>query len=398
MVMPDWNARLRYRTQLTQHCAGTLIRLVVFVATLLASNGHDSVSGNEPPQPQLVNGNYLFVACPGVRNYLEYGGHGLLVFDIDNDHRFVKRIPLAGLDADGHPINVKGICAHAGTARIFVSTIKTLTCIDLMSESILWERTYEHGCDRMSIDPAGNFIYMPSFEGPHWYVIDCASGEMLSRITPDSGAHNTVIGLDGRWAYLAGLKSPVLSISDTQHHRITRSVGPFSAAIRPFTVNAAQSRCYVCVNDLLGFEVGDITNQKKLYRVEVQGFSKGKVKRHGCPSHGIGLTPDEREVWVVDATNQRLHIFDNASEPPKQMSSIELRDEPGWITFSLDGKWAYPSTGQIIDTASKRIVTQLVDEHMAAVQSEKMIQVIYREGKPYAVGDQFGLGRNMRKP
>ena len=56
----------------------------------------------------------LYVAEPGIRNYLEYGGHGLLVFDIDHGHRFIKRIPTAGLDAKGVPINVKGICASAG--------------------------------------------------------------------------------------------------------------------------------------------------------------------------------------------------------------------------------------------------------------------------------------------
>ena len=36
--------------------------------------------------------------------------------------------------------------------------------------------------------------------------------------------------------------------------------------------------------------------------------------------------------------------------PPKQVASIELRDQPGWITFSLDGRYAYPSTGEVIDT------------------------------------------------
>ena len=34
---------------------------------------------------------YLYVATPGVRNYLEYGGHGLLVFDIDNNFKFIKK-------------------------------------------------------------------------------------------------------------------------------------------------------------------------------------------------------------------------------------------------------------------------------------------------------------------
>ena len=35
---------------------------------------------------------YLYVAVPGIRDYLGFGGHGVLVFDIDNNHKFVKRI------------------------------------------------------------------------------------------------------------------------------------------------------------------------------------------------------------------------------------------------------------------------------------------------------------------
>jgi len=346
-----------------------------------------------PAAENTLSGNFLYVACPGVRNYVEYGGHGLLVFDMDRGHRFVKRIPLGGLDEKGQPINVKGVCASAVTGRIYVSTIQTLMCVDLVSEKLLWEKAYEGGCDRMSIDPNGKFIYLPSFEGPHWNVVDTISGEVLAKLTPDSGAHNTMVGADGKFAYLAGLKSPLLSIADTSKHKLVRGVGPFTAAIRPFTINAAQTRCYVCVNELLGFEVGDITTGKKLSRVEVQGFSKGKIKRHGCPSHGIGLTPDEREVWVVDAFNQRLHIYDNTVEPPKPVMNIELRDEPGWITFSLDGRWAYPSTGQVIDVQSKKIVAQLTDEHDAAVQSEKMVQIGFKDGRPVAVADQFGIGR-----
>jgi len=58
----------------------------------------------------------------------------------------------------------------------------------------------------------------------------------------------------------------------------------------------------VNVNELLGFEVGDLKTGKMLHRVEIAGFEKGPVKRHGCPSHGIGLTPDEKELWVTTRT------------------------------------------------------------------------------------------------
>lgn len=349
------------------------------------------VRAQESPAPRRL----LYVAVPGVRNYLEYGGHGLLVFDIEQQHRFVKRIPTGGLDAQGKPMNVKGICASAATGRIYVSTIRTLMCLDLASEKLLWERAYDGGCDRMAISPDGKAIYLPSLEQDHWHVVEAASGEVIAKIVPKSGAHNTIYGLDGREAYLAGLKSPLLTVADTSLHAAARTVGPFSHGIRPFTVNGRQTLVFVNVNELLGFEVGDLKTGKMLHRVEVAGFEKGPVKRHGCPSHGIGLTPDERELWVTDAANRRMHIFAATAMPPKQLASIELRDEPGWITFSLEGRYAYPSTGDVIDTVTRKIVTILSDETGAAVQSEKMLELVMQGNKAIRVGDQFGLGRRV---
>jgi DNA-binding beta-propeller fold protein YncE len=336
---------------------------------------------------------YLYVAEPGIRNYLEYGGHGVIVFDIDHGHRFVKRIPTKGIGPDGKPDNVKGICASALTKRLYVSTIRTLTCIDLVTDKVLWERAYEGGCDRMAISPDGKTIYQPSFEKGHWHVLDALTGDVIGKIVPNSGAHNTIYGLDGKRAYLAGLNSPLLTISDATAHRAEKTCGPFSASIRPFTVNGKQTLCFVNVNQLLGFEVGDLTSGKKLYRVEVQGYSEGPVKRHGCPSHGIGMTPDEKEIWVVDAHNQRIHIFDATVMPPKQIESLKVRDEPGWVTFSRDGTLAYPSTGDVIETKTRKFVAELTDENGTAVQSEKMVEIDFEDGQPVRTGDQFGLGR-----
>ena len=335
----------------------------------------------------------LYVAGPGIRDYLQYGGHGVLVFDIDHDHRFVKRIPSAGLDEKGRPLNVKGICANASTRRLYVTTTRTLTCFDLVREKILWEKAYQGGCDRMAISPDGKVIYLPSLEKAHWHVVDALTGEVLRKIVTHSGAHNTIISLDGSHAFLAGLASPLLRVTDTKTREVIREVGPFSNFIRPFTVNGRGTLCFVNVNELLGFEVGDLATGRKLHRVEIQGFEKGPTKRHGCPSHGIGLTPDEKELWLTDAHNSRLHIFDATVMPPKPITSIALRDQPGWVTFSLDGRFAYPSTGDVIEVATRQIVAGLKDEHGADVQSEKMVEIDFQEGRPIRAGDQFGLGR-----
>lgn len=336
----------------------------------------------------------LYVATPGIRNDLTWGGSGVIVFDMDAGHKFVKRIPFAVLDEKGAPRNVKGVCANAGTKRLFISTTHTLTCIDLVTEKKLWEKAFEGGCDRMSMTSDGREIYQPSFEKDFWNVVNAETGEIIKRIdTPGAGAHNTVVDASGKTAYLAGLHSPMLRVVDAEMREVIKEAGPFSSAIRPFTVNGKGTLCFVNVNGLLGFEVGDLATKQKLHRVEVRGFGIGPPKRHGCPSHGVGLTPDEREVWVCDAFNKRMHYFDATVMPPKQMGSIECRDDPGWITFSIDGKLAYPSSGEVVDVTAHKVITTLEDEEGRHVASEKLLEIDFKDGQPVRAGDQFGIGR-----
>ncbi len=334
----------------------------------------------------------MYVVCPGIRDYLEFGGAGILAFDIDNGHKFVKRIPTAASKL-AKPRNIKGVVANALTKKLHFTTPESLSCVDLVTEKSDWEKVLPQGCDRLAATPDGKVLFVPSFEKDIWNVVDAATGKVTAEIATKSGAHNTICGLDGSKAYLAGLKSPLLFVADAKTNEVIAKVGPFSASIRPFTINGAQTLCFVNVNELLGFEIGDLATGKKLHRVEVPEFKAGAVKRHGCPSHGIGLTPDEKEVWVVDGFNERVHVFDATVMPPKFTASVKLREQPGWVTFSLDGKYAYPSTGEVIDTATKKIVAALTDEKAAPVHSEKMVEIHFKDGLPIATGDQFGLGR-----
>ena len=98
----------------------------------------------------LPDGRYLYVACPGIRNYLEFGGAGILIFDIDQDHKFVKRIQTPH-SRDEKPDNVKGVCASAITGRVYFTTPKKLYCVDMLNEKTMWEKELPQGCDRMSM-------------------------------------------------------------------------------------------------------------------------------------------------------------------------------------------------------------------------------------------------------
>jgi DNA-binding beta-propeller fold protein YncE len=234
---------------------------------------------------------------------------------------------------------------------------------------------------------------VPQLEGPLWHIVDAANGDVLGTIETKSGSHNTIYSADGERVYLAGLKSATLSVADATQRRVTSAVGPFGNVIRPFTVNGAGTLVFANVNDLLGFEVGDLRSGKVLHRVEVTGYQKGTVKRHGCPSHGIALTPDERELWLADCANNAIHVFDATSMPPKQVASLPMRDCVGWVSFSMDGRVAYSSTGEMIDVATRKVIATLRDEEGRAVQSEKMLDLVIADGKVIRAGNQFGIGR-----
>jgi DNA-binding beta-propeller fold protein YncE len=336
---------------------------------------------------------YLYAASPGIRNYLEYGGMGIVVFDIDDHYKPVRRIPTWDAPAAGKEAeNVKGIAANAKTGIVYVSTIKRVGAWEIVSGKKLWDKEYEGGCDRIALSPDGKILYVPSLEGPTWTVVNAINGDVVTKITPNSGAHNTIYAPDGSRVYMAGLKSNLLNIADPKTHTIVGTVGPFANPIRPFTVNGSNTLVFVNVNSLLGFEVGDVKTGKKLYRVEVKGFESGPVKRHGCPSHGIALTPDEKELWVADGKNNRIHIFDATVMPPKQGQSIEVRDLPGWITFSIDGKTVWSSSGEVIDAKTKKVVALLKDDQGHDFQSEKMLEIVLDGNKVVRAGDQFGIG------
>ena len=334
---------------------------------------------------------YLYVAVPGIRDYLGYGGHGILVFDIDNNHRFIKRIPTQGLHEDKTPSNVKGIAVSLPLNSIYISTLESLQRIDLTTEKVVWEKPFEGGCDRMSVSPDGKTMYLPSLEKDFWNVVDCNTGDIIKKITVFKRAHNTIYGPAGEHVYLDDIASPWLYVSDAKTHTLVNKVGPFGNFVRPFTINGNETLVYATVDSLLGFEVGDFKTGKKLARIEVEGWNMGAVRRHGNPSHGIGLTPDEKELWVCDGHNMRVHVF-SAKEPYQQLTTIPVQDMPGWITFSIDGKYVYPSSGEVIDVKTRKILTTLQDEFHNNVASEKMLEIDFEGNKAVRAGDQFGIG------
>jgi DNA-binding beta-propeller fold protein YncE len=329
-----------------------------------------------------VTQRYLYVAVPGADDADPDRSVRILVFDIASAHRLVRRIPLLaprGDEAEG----VRGTAASAHTNRLYVSTTRRLIAIDLITDTMIWEKSYEgHCCDRIAVSPDGRTIYAPAFGRAKWFVIHAATGELRSAIDVMGWPRETRFSRDGARTYLAAWESQVLSIADAATHQIVKTVGPFSASLCPFTVNAKGTLAFANVDGLIGFEIADLQTGLLLDRVAVEGYDKDTAANYECPSHGIAFTPDERELWVADGVRNRLQVFDASTFPPMALTSIELTGQPRWIAFGLDGRFAYSSTGDIVNVATKKIVGTLEDPAGRKLTSENFVEIDFVDGRP----------------
>ena len=373
----------------------TVRRLLTCLAALLA------IATLIPAARAQQKQRFIYAALPGVGggNNLKYGGAGILVFDIDHAHKFVKRVPLQGaMPDDGRQEAIKGIAAHAPTARLYVSTSRRVAAYDLTTDTLVWEQRYDdRGTDRIALSPDGRTLYAPELGAPKWIVADAATGARLAAIDKPGRPHNTQYSDDGTRVYFeAEGDTRTMSVVDAKTRAIVKEIGPFGNMVRPFTFNGTQTLLFANINDFLGFEIADLKTGAIVAHVEVPGVTAGRSPTHGIPSHGIAMTQDETEIWIADNANNYLRIFDATSMPPTMKTSVKVRDEPGWITFGIDGTLAYPSTGDVVDVRTKQIVATLQDENGANAESEKLLEIDFAGGKPSVAGDQFGKGKKRR--
>jgi DNA-binding beta-propeller fold protein YncE len=317
---------------------------------------------------------YLYVGVPGSDDADSDRSVRVLVFDIANAHRFVRRIPLWPATPDEE--TVRGIAADAGAGRFYVSTTRRLAAVDLHTDKILWEKRYEdHCCDRFAVSPDGRTIYAPAFGTAKWYVVEAATGRLRNAIGVTGWPRHTIYARDGKHAYLAAWDSPLLSVSDATSHEIVRTVGPFSASLCPFTVNARGTLAFANVDGLVGFEVGDLQTGLILDRVAADGYDSEAAAKYECPSHGIAFAPGERELWVADGVRNRIQVFDASMYPPMPLAGVDLSAQPRWIAFSTDGRYAYPSTGDVVDVATRKLAGALEAPAGVKVNSANLVEI-----------------------
>ncbi len=371
---------------------------VVGALALVVARSHSQTSTRSSGRSPAT-----ITAHSATEKHFEYvvSGTALYVYSIDRGNRLVQTVDLPQIDASTH-----GAVVSTRTGRLYISYGEqkppggSLLAYDLRRGRVLWHRTYPFGIDSMAISRNGRWIYMPAGEQSgdgSWRIIAASNGRPTGRsIAGPAGAHNTIMGPDGRYLYLGGVDHPYLEVASTRTKKVVRQVGPLNEpGVRPFTINGSQTLAFTTARSFLGFQVSSLVTGKVLYSVPVRGFSFDPATFGRTPDHGISLSPNEHELYLIDTPNGYVHVFDVRGLPksrPRLVANIKLVHAPpndGWLQHSRNGRYVYVGrSGDVIDTRKHRIVDYLAPLGATA----DFLEVDWRRGKPVATTTRYGVG------
>jgi len=331
---------------------------------------------------------YLYAATPDGAQMGSASGMGILVFDIDDGFKFVRRIEGPMLKG-----GVRGLTGSTDAKALFYGTTdKRMGRLDLETDKVVWEKELTGGCDRSSVMLDGSRVFAPTgWWGPKdsggLVVIDGMTGAELRKITVDPSAHNSIMSPDGTRLFIG--TTTTLTVFDPKAEKALMTIPEVGeSGVFPFTVNSSLSLAFVCLGKHVGFDVVDLKAGKPIHRV-LAGETPIAHR-----THGVAMTPDESELWISDQDGKKLFIFDATKMPPARKGSVELSTlGHGWVNFSLDGAFAWSHTPDIFDAKTKKQIATLRDEKGKPFGSSKLIEVQMRDGKVVRVGSEFGIGR-----
>ncbi|HUR45975.1 MAG TPA: IPT/TIG domain-containing protein [Candidatus Saccharimonadales bacterium] len=359
------------------------------------------------------NGLAIPLAAAGVIRNFEYvfPDGGFYVYDMNDAFSLVKHvmIPQARF--------IRGVTASPSTSTLYIAYggdggvhgNGSMLAYDLLTDQVKWSVSYPHGIDSMAIMPDGKTIYMPTGElesGSDWKAIDASNGNVIGTIQGGAGPHNTVVSLDGKRVYLGPRESRFLYVFETSTNSLIRRIGPLINTVRPFSINGRQTLAFTTATGFLGFQVSDINTGQVLHTVGVAGYGIPPGFSLSTPSHGISLSPDEKEIWLIDSANSAVHVFDVSglpTSPPRQIADIPFsrpmtgNEQPcyfdcgrhGWIQHSRDGRFVFiGDSGDVFDAGAKSLAIHLDP----LFNSRKHLEIDWNNGVPILTSSRHGLG------
>jgi len=275
-----------------------------------------------------------------------------------------------------------GIAFSPGGARVYVSNEahSVLDIVDRKSGNIVEKVALSGRPNNITITNDGARVLVGIRVGPP--VIDVIDTNTLKRtksVAVDGNVHNIYVTPDGKFAVSGSLEKKSISVVDLATEQMIWNVS-FDHPVRPIAFESnpdgSTRRIFAQLSEVHGFAVVDFAKRAEVARIKLPGEPGGFGEaegRLGVPSHGIGVTPDNKSLWVNSTLANAvfkyslpdLNLVGHADLPVVNTPDHgRTGSVPEWITFSPDSKLMYVSdsaaqTVSVIDTATLKAVAQV---------------------------------------
>jgi DNA-binding beta-propeller fold protein YncE len=378
---------------------GAILRVSV-VAASSVGRSQPALSG---PTSRITRGSGVL--------HLEYlfNDGPVSVYDIDHGFKLIETFTLPGTSQ-----GVRGVAVSPVTHMMFVSYggdgggngNGSVLAYDLVARRVVWNAHLSTGIDSSAVSPDGKLLYMPDGElssNGNWYILSTATGSVVGKIeTPGSGPHDGVMSADGKLLVLGERNYSHLLVYSTQTGKLQANIGPLAGGVRPNTINGSDSIAFTTATGSDGFQVESISGGKVLY---TKSFASCEGPFSTC-SHGISLSPDNNQVYVIDTVHKAVQAWDvhgvAQGLAPTHVATIPVdglqgsekgcaydcgRD--GWLQHTLDGRFVLVGdAGDVIETATHRVVARVEN----LLNTRKFVEIDWSGGRPVASSGRQGIG------
>jgi YVTN family beta-propeller protein len=189
-------------------------------------------------------------------------------------------------------------------------------------------------------------------------VIDTTSLALAKTIPLNRSVHNIYVTPDGKFAVAGSIDSKTASVIDLENDQVAWEV-KFDNGVRPMAFDAnldgSTKRIFVQLSNFNGFAVVDFAQRVEVARVKLPdepgGYGAAEV-RFNTPSHGIGVAPDGKSLWigstianaVFEYSLPDLKLVGYCRLPEVHpLGHVPTSSVPEWITFTPDSKLVYVS-------------------------------------------------------
>lgn len=274
-------------------------------------------------------------------------------------------------EVKGIPINHGAAASPDGRQLYFSSEAEqTLHVVDARTLQTTKKIPLTGRPNNISISRDGRRLYVGIVSQPGAVdVIDTASLEKVKSIPTKGGIHNVYVTPDGRHVVAGSIAGRVMTVIDQKTEEPIWTL--FEEGVRPmaFETNADGStkRIFVQLSDVHGFAVVDFQQRKEVARVvlpnDVPAEKVDKGPFNASPSHGLGVAPDGKTLWVTSRPNARVYTY---TLPDLKLlpDPVDLGGRPDWVTFTPDSKLIYITTENTdlvhaIDVTTRKEVAQI---------------------------------------